>query len=83
MVYDWHKFMETIIRQGSTALNSRSMLVPYRLHDFDKFWINFTIAIKKATKLYELELYKCPINVVHECILTLPQLTILIASTIK
>lgn len=75
--------MHILFKQSSITLNTRNMLMPTDLQDLEIFWKNFTLAIKKVTTLNELELHRCPINVVKECILALPRLSVFIASSIK
>lgn len=83
MIYDWEKFIDTINKQGSISLDSRRMLIPIKIEEFEDFWLKFSLAIKKATKLEIIELYRCPINVVQDVIQSLPQLVILNATSIK
>lgn len=59
------------------------MLLPPNVQDFEQFWAQFSQAIKSATSLEVLELYRCPVNVVSEVMSLLPQLTILNAISIK
>lgn len=81
-VSNWKTFINVLVEQESTALNLRQMLIPYKLQDFESFWENFSLEIKRATRLQELVLYRCTIDVLHKCIQELPQLSILDASSI-
>ncbi|XP_025418801.1 uncharacterized protein LOC112689348 isoform X3 [Sipha flava] len=83
MVYDWNKFVETINNQGTVSLDSRRMLMPSKVDEFENFWLRFSIAIKKATKLKTIELYRCPTHVVEDIIYSLPQLSVLNATSLK
>lgn len=71
-----------MIRQHSTTLNTKCMLIPSMSQDFEQFWTNFIFAIKRATQLCQLELFRCPTNVVQECIVALPQLSVFNSSSI-
>lgn len=82
-VRDWEKFADTINRQGTEVLDTRRMLIPSKLDDFDSFWLCFSAAIKKAKNLKNIELYRCPTHVVEDTIYALPQLVILNATSIK
>lgn len=83
MVFDWNKFAETIDRQCSVSLDTRRMLIPTSLLEFNNFWYCFAVALKKATKLKAIELYRCPPHVVEDTIYSLPQLALLNATSIK
>lgn len=76
MINDWNMFIDLIIRQNSTMLNTKNMFIPTKYRDSILFWQNFSHAIKRATNLRVLELYKCPTNVIQDCIIALPQLTV-------
>lgn len=76
MVYDWDKFMYTLYSKRSITLNTSHMLIPTELQDVNNFWKKFSLAIKKVTTLNELVLNRCPINVVQECMLVLPRLSV-------
>lgn len=83
MVYNWENLINILIQKQSITLDTRRMLIPYKALDFENFWASFCYGIKNATQLHELELYRCPVNVVHECMAALPQLSVLNASSIK
>lgn len=82
MVNDWKQFIDIIVKKGTTTLNAKGMLMPSEFNEFENFWTNFISEIKRATLLCKLKLSKCPINVVQECINTLPQLSVLSAPSI-
>lgn len=83
MVYDWEKFVDSIDEQSTTTLDTRRMLIPPVVEDFEKFWLNFDKALKRAKKLKTIELYRCPAHVVEDAIYSLPQLAVLNATSIK
>lgn len=83
MVHDWEKFVDTIENQGTVFLDTRRMLIPSKNDEFDSFWLRFSSAMKKANKLKNIELYRCPTHVVEDAIYALPQLVVLNATSIK
>lgn len=83
MVCNWSKCISAIHDHGTVSLDMRRMLIPSKIEDYDKFWLDFTIALKKAQQLKCLELYRCSTSVVEDTIYSLPQLTVLNASSIK
>jgi len=83
MVHDWDRFIDTLDEQGSVTLDLRRMLIPTKVEDFEGFWLRFSIAIKRAHRLKNLELYRCPPHVVEDIIYALPEIEVLNASSIK
>lgn len=83
MVYDWDKFVTSIVNQSSVTLDTKRMLIPSNTELYLKFWLNFAKAIKTAKLLKAIELYRCPPHVVEDVIYSLPELQILNASSIK
>ncbi|XP_025203765.1 uncharacterized protein LOC112600685 isoform X2 [Melanaphis sacchari] len=83
MVYDWERFVDSIDQQRTDTLDTRRMLIPVKIEEFENFWLNFAKAMKRAQKLKFIELYRCPTHVVEDIIYSLPQLEILNATSIK
>jgi len=83
MVYDWESFVDTIEQQITHTLDTRRMLIPSKVEEFEDFWLNFSKAMKRAQKLKLIELYRCPTHVVEDIIYSLPQLEELNATSIK
>jgi len=83
MVFDWDKCIDTVNDKGTNFLDTRRMLIPPKVEDFDSFWLSFAKEIKRAKQLKSIELYRCPIHVVEDVIYSLPQLVVLNASSIK
>lgn len=83
MVHDWERFVNTIDQQITHTLDTRRMLIPTKVEDFEDFWLNFSKAMKRAQKLKLIELYRCPTHVVEDIIYSLPQLEELNATSIK
>jgi len=83
MVYDWERFVDSIDQQRTETLDTRRMLIPVKVEEFENFWLHFSIAMKRAQKLKFIELYRCPTHVVEDIIYSLPQIEILNASSIK
>lgn len=83
MVCNWNKCINAIHDHATVTLDTRRMFIPSKPEDFNKFWLEFTIALKKAQQLKCLELYRCSSNVVEDTIYSLPQLTVLNATSIK
>ncbi|XP_022168188.1 uncharacterized protein LOC111032231 isoform X2 [Myzus persicae] len=83
MVYDWERFVDSIDQQRTDTLDTRRMLIPVKVEEFESFWLRFSKAMKRAQKLKTIELYRCPTHVVEDIIYSLPQIEILNASSIK
>lgn len=83
MVHDWENCMDTIDRRGSVTLDTRRMLIPSKMDEFESFWLKFAKALKRANKLKVIELYRCPTHVVEDAIYSLPQLSVLNAISMK
>ncbi|VVC43512.1 Methyl-CpG DNA binding,F-box domain,Leucine-rich repeat domain, L domain-like,DNA-binding domain [Cinara cedri] len=83
MVCDWKKLIDFINMQKSISLDTRRMLMPSKAQDFDLFWLNFSKAITNAINLEALELYRCPMSVVHDVMCSLRQLEKFNATSIK
>ncbi|CAH1720874.1 unnamed protein product [Aphis gossypii] len=83
MVHDWERFVDTIEQQLTHTLDTRRMLIPSKVEEFEDFWLNFSKAMKRAQKLKLIELYRCPTHVVEDIIYSLPQLEELNATSIK
>ena len=82
MVYDWDRFVDSINQQRTDKLDTRGMLIPSKVEDFESFWIRFSYAMKSAQKLKFIELYRCPVLVVEDIIYSLPQIEVLKATSI-
>lgn len=83
MVYDWEKFIDAINNQCSVAMDTRRMLIPTQISEYESFWLRFAKAMKRAKRLKVIELYRCPTHVVEDAIYSLPQLEVLNAISIK
>ncbi|KAL4122588.1 hypothetical protein QTP88_014889 [Uroleucon formosanum] len=83
MVYDWERFVDSIDQQRTDTLDTRRMLIPVKIEEFESFWLRFAIAMKRAQKLKFIELYRCPTHVVEDIIYSLPQIEVLNATSIK
>ncbi|CAI6347037.1 unnamed protein product [Macrosiphum euphorbiae] len=83
MVYDWERFVDSIDQQRTVTLDTRRMLIPSKVDDFESFWLRFANAMKRAQKLKVIELYRCPVIVVEDIIYSLPQIEVLNAASIK
>lgn len=83
MVCNWNKSIAAIHKHGTVALDTKRMLIPTKVEEFEKFWMEFTMALKKAQQLKCIDLYRCPTHVVEDTIYSLPQLTILNATSMK
>ncbi|VVC27502.1 F-box domain,Leucine-rich repeat domain, L domain-like, partial [Cinara cedri] len=82
-VLDWDKFIHTIDMHRSISLDTRRMLLPKDINEFELFWSKFSLAIPNATQLRALELYRCPASVVEDVMCSLHQLEKLNATSIK
>ena len=82
-ICNWMILVESIQKHKTISLDSRGMLVLSKVEDIVHFWAQFIQAIKSATSLEVLALYKCPVNVISEVMHLLPQLTKLNATSIK
>lgn len=83
MVYDWEKCIDTINNQGTVLLDTRRMLMSEKSGEFENFWLRFCKDVKRANKITNIELYRCPTHVIEDILYSLPQLTILKATSIK
>lgn len=83
MVHDWNRFIDTLNGQGTVSLDMRRMLIPTKNEEFESFWLRFSIAIKRAHRLKNMELYRCPPHVIEDIIYSLPQIEVLNATSIK
>jgi len=83
MVYDWERFVDSIDNQRTDTLDTRRMLIPTKVDEFENFWLRFSKAMKRAQKLKFIELYRCPTHVVEDIIYSLPQIEVLNATSIK
>ena len=83
MVYDWERFVDSIDQQRTETLDTKRMLIPSKVEDYESFWLRFSNAMKKAQKLKFIELYRCPASVVEDIIYSLPQIEVLNATSIK
>jgi len=83
MVYDWERFVDSIDQQRTEMLDTRRMLIPSKIEEFESFWLQFAKAMKRAQKLKCIELYRCPAHVVEDIIYSLPQIEVLNATSIK
>ncbi|XP_060849574.1 uncharacterized protein LOC132928718 isoform X2 [Rhopalosiphum padi] len=83
MVYDWERFVDSIDHQRTDTLDTRRMLIPIKVEEFENFWLHFSKAMKRAQKLKFIELYRCPTHVVEDIIYSLPQIEVLNATSIK
>ncbi|XP_026805542.1 uncharacterized protein LOC113548713 isoform X3 [Rhopalosiphum maidis] len=83
MVYDWERFVDSIDHQRTDTLDTRRMLIPIKVDEFENFWLHFSKAMKRAQKLKFIELYRCPTHVVEDIIYSLPQIEVLNATSIK
>ncbi|XP_060857659.1 uncharacterized protein LOC132935201 [Metopolophium dirhodum] len=83
MVYDWERFVDSIDQQRTNTLDTRRMLIPSKIEDFESFWLQFSNAMTRAKQLKFIELYRCPVLVVEDIIYSLPQIEVLNASSIK
>ncbi|XP_008179815.2 uncharacterized protein LOC100571833 [Acyrthosiphon pisum] len=83
MVYDWEKFVDSIDQQLTDTLDTRRMLMPSKVEDFESFWLQFARAMKRAQQLKFIDLYRCPVTVVEDIIYSLPQIKVLSATSIK
>lgn len=83
MVYDWERFVDSIDQQRTNTLDTRRMLIPTKVEEFESFWLRFAIAMKRAQQLKFIELYRCPTHVVEDIIYSLPQIEVLNATSIK
>ena len=82
-ISNWMKLVESIQKHKTISFDSRGMVVPSKVEDMERFWAQFSHAIKSATSLEVLALYRCPVNVISEVMHLLPQLTKLNATSIK
>ncbi|CAI6373170.1 unnamed protein product [Macrosiphum euphorbiae] len=83
MVYDWERFVDSIDQQRTDTLDTRRMMIPSKVEDFESFWLRFANAMKRAQHLKFIELYRCPVLVVEDIIYSLPQIEVLNATSIK
>lgn len=59
------------------------MILPENAEKLERFWINFSQAMKKVTRLQSIKMYQCPSFVVESIIESLPQLVVFNAMQIK
>lgn len=83
MVHDWEKCIDTINNQGTVLLDTRRMLISDKTDEFESFWLRFCKEVKRANKITNIELYRCPTHVVEDILYSLPQLKVLNATSIK
>lgn len=83
MVHDWGKCIDTVIKHQSVAIDTRRMLIPTQINEYESFWLRFSNATKRAKNLTTMELYRCPTHVIEDAIYSLPQLEVLNAVSIK
>ncbi|VVC43987.1 F-box domain,Leucine-rich repeat domain, L domain-like [Cinara cedri] len=79
-VCDWDKLIDTINSRCVISLDTRGMLIPSNIYEFERFWLKFSLTIHNAKKLKALKLYRCPINIVCYVMHFLQQLEVLEAS---
>ncbi|VVC41308.1 Methyl-CpG DNA binding,F-box domain,Leucine-rich repeat domain, L domain-like,DNA-binding domain [Cinara cedri] len=86
-ISDWKKLIDFINNNECISLDTRGLLMPStkpkKIHDFYIFWLNFSKAIIKATKLDILYLYGCPVNIVQDVMCSLQKLTNLNVSSLQ
>nr|XP_022919124.1 uncharacterized protein LOC111427960 isoform X3 [Onthophagus taurus] len=72
---------ETLKKHGTVHLDLRKTLIP--ADENEDRWTQFSDAIKKADSLRQLELCKCPANVIEKLAESNPKLEVLTALAIK